>query len=80
MPYIPEAARERAEYQPRTAGELNFAITSLLLDYIEDVRGKSYEAYNEVVGVLESVKLELYRRAVAPYEEEKAEVNGDVYR
>jgi hypothetical protein len=30
--------------------------------------------------VLESVKLEFYRRKVAPYEEHKRIVNGDVYK
>jgi len=33
-----------------------------------------------VIGVLESVKMELYRRKIADYEDEKCEENGDVYR
>jgi len=30
-------------------------------------------------GVLENVKQEMYRRLAAPYEDKKAEENGDVY-
>ena len=37
-----------------------------------------YEEYNSVVGVLESVKLEFYRRAVAAYEDNKIVENGDI--
>ena len=33
----------------------------------------------EVRGVVECVKLEFYRRAVAAYEDEKCKENGDVY-
>ena len=40
---------------------------------------KSYADYNALIGVLESCKLEFYRRAVAAYEDEKSTVNGDVY-
>jgi len=34
---------------------------------------------NEVIGVLECAKLELYRRVAAPYEERKRIENGEVY-
>jgi hypothetical protein len=62
---------------PDTPGELNFAITQLLLNYLDG--GMSYTAINEVIGVLECAKLELYRRVAAPYEDKKKEENGDVY-
>lgn len=58
-------------------GRLNYAITRLLLVLYHD--RKTYSAYNEIVGVLECVKQEFYRRAVAPYEDQKAKENGDVY-
>jgi hypothetical protein len=48
------------------------------LKYLDNVN-KSYFSYNEVVGVLECVKLEMYRRLVAPYEDRKCKENGDVY-
>ena len=57
------------------AGELNYLITKILLG----TRPRGYSNYNALIGVLECVKLELYRRAVAPYEDEKIEENGDVY-
>ena len=40
----------------------------------------SYHAYNEIIGVLECVKQEFYRRMVAPYEDKKCEENGDVFQ
>jgi len=80
MPYIPQATRYAMFYDrrpPDTPGELNFAITQLLLNYLDG--GMSYTAINEVIGVLECAKLELYRRVAAPYEDKKKEENGDVY-
>ena len=59
-------------------GELNYAITMLCKDYLDNA-GHSYTMYNEVIGVLECAKLELYRRLAAPYEDEKIKENGDVY-
>ena len=56
-------------------GQLNYAITNLLLA----TQPKTYAHYNELVGLLECVKLEFYRRAVAAYEEQKILDNGDVY-
>lgn len=59
-------------------GELNYAITEMVIDYINR-KGVSYTNMNEVVGVLECAKMELYRRMAAPYEDIKIEENGDVY-
>ncbi len=42
-------------------------------------KGVSYTTYNEVVGVLECVKQEIYRRVIGPYENEKKHANGDVF-
>ena len=39
----------------------------------------SFQDLNELIGALECAKQELYRRVVAPYEEDKIEENGDVY-
>ena len=46
-------------------------------DYIEQ-NGKCYQTFNDVTGALENAKLEIYRRMVAPYEDEKIVENGDV--
>jgi len=56
-------------------GELNYLITNLLLKS----NPTSYRDYNGLTGVLECVKLELYRKAIAPYEERKEEDNGSIY-
>lgn len=80
MPYIDQEARNRlvAGGSPETVGELNYFVTVLLLDYLWR-KGWSYTTYNEVVGVLECAKLEMYRRRVAPYEDTKCTINGDVF-
>lgn len=84
MPYIPQERRNdlipvSADYA-RTPGELNYFITSEVVGYIHHLGGsESYSRLNEAIGVLECVKLELYRRMIAPYEDEKCRINGDVF-
>ena len=56
-------------------GHLNYIITRLLLN-TEPV---NYKDFNAIIGVLESVKLEFYRRKVSLYEDIKIKENGDVY-
>lgn len=85
MPYIVPTARHRLDAlidllaaemtQEGREGELNYAITRL----VNRLYKPSYSDYNNAIGVLECAKLELYRRAVAPYEDKKAAQNGDVY-
>lgn len=80
MPYIMKVDRSRLRVgkPPVNVGELNYAITMLLLEYIS-LKGKGYENINAAVGALECAKLEFYRRLAAPYEDTKIEENGDVY-
>jgi hypothetical protein len=80
MPYIDPAARARIEAGevPADAGELNYAITRLLLRYLA-AHGLHYGVFNDIMGALEGAKLELYRRQTAPYEDDKRAGNGDVY-
>lgn len=81
MPYIKPADRAAIllnETNIEDAGELNFFITTLINYYI-DKNTKCYTTLNEVIGVLECAKLELYRRIVSPYEDIKIQENGDVY-
>lgn len=82
MPYIEKDARERLDRggPPKTAGELNYAITRIVDDYIIQLGGIRYTHLNEAIGALECAKLELYRRLAAPYEDKKIEESGDVYR
>lgn len=81
MPYISEQDRERlaAGQAPTSAGELNFMISRLIDDYLQGRGGLAYARINEVVGVLECAKLELYRRLAAPYEDAKLATHGEVY-
>ncbi len=78
MPYIPKADRERAALRPRNPGELNYAITHLLLEYL-NATAYGYTHMNDCLGALEGAKLEFYRRVMAPYEESKIKSAGDVY-
>ena len=79
MPYIDPESRPHLEPNQvaATPGELNYQITRLVDGFLP--RRPNYRDLNEVVGVLEVVKLELYRRVVAPYEDVKLAENGDVY-
>jgi|688.fasta_scaffold02087_22 hypothetical protein len=86
MPYIKQEDREffdeRLTFNTtaiHSAGELNYCITKLLDHYIAVHGGTSYKNLNEVIGVLECAKLEIYRRIAVPYEDFKIQQNGDVY-
>ena len=86
MPYIKQEDRQffddRLTFNAiaiHSAGELNYCITKLIDHYISAHGGTSYKNINEVVGVLECAKLEIYRRIAAPYEDIKIAENGDVY-
>ena len=89
MPYISQKRRreilDRAgvvwkvvREKEATPGDLNYIITVLLSHYV-DGRDMNYKTLNEVVGVLESAKMEFYRKVVVPYEENKLKENGDIY-
>ena len=84
MPYIKKEDRPyletliwnlKVDIQKLNVGDLNYLITQILLS-TKPIR---YSDYNRLIGVLECVKLEFYRRAVALYEDEKIKENGDVY-
>lgn len=79
MPYIEPDARKRvlSPSGPRNAGELNYFITHAIRQFLGS--NYNYASFNEVVGVLECAKLELYRRMVSEYEDRKKKENGDVY-
>lgn len=80
MPYIKQEDRLGVSVMiPETPGELNYLLTRVIQDYIDERGGVSYTIINEVVGVLECAKLELYRRVAAPYEDSACNRNGDVY-
>ena len=85
MPYIKKESRtdidehvdNLAEFIT-TEGELNYAITTIVHNYMKRNGGIRYSNINEVIGTLECAKLELYRRLAGPYEDIKIDENGDV--
>jgi hypothetical protein len=87
MPYIPPERRiDLSEGQlPQTPGELNFLICDLVDDYLaaaiqaDETEGLTYGQINEVMGVLECAKLEVFRRLAAPLEKRKLKENGEVF-
>ena len=78
MPYLTTEDRIIARHKATNPGQLNYRITEILRQYIEE-KGLSYHTINDIVGALESAKLEFYRRVAVPYENGKIETNGDVY-
>lgn len=58
-------------------GDLNYILIKFV-HIIIATRKKNYALLNALIGTLECCKLELYRRIVSPYEDEKIAENGDV--
>lgn len=78
MPYITEDKKPLVlKTMPRTSGELNYTLTFFVQKFLGN--SPNYDKYNSAIGALEACKLEMYRRAVAPYEDKKMEENGDVW-
>ncbi len=90
MPYIDQKSRIQVDEEidvliekierdtsrmAKRDGILNYVITRL----IDKLYRTSYTELNAAIGMLECAKLELYRRRLAPYEDEKIDQNGDVY-
>lgn len=87
MPYITKQERKQLnriiksvveKLDANESGKLNYVITKLIIGYMNK-QSISYAVFNEVIGVLECVKTEFYRRTIVPYEETKIRMNGDVY-
>ena len=89
MPYIKKEDREKYEACinyivqelnklpiEKVEGELNYIISSILKWFYRTK--PKYFNYNRMIGLLECIKLEAYRRWVAPYEDIKMEENGDI--
>lgn len=72
-----EVLTRHGEEDIEGVGELNYCISSLIWRLWYDGT-QSYEKANRLIGVLECVKQEFYRRHVAPYEDEKLASNGDI--
>jgi hypothetical protein len=61
------------EFNP---GQLNYIISRLIWWLFDDK--PNYARANELLGVLEAVKQEFYRRRVGPYEDGAIKRNGDL--
>jgi len=84
MPYIADEGREsldgeidRLAESINSKGEMNYAITRLIHNYINK-NGMRYDTLNDAVGILQCAQLELYRHVIGPYEDVKIELNGDI--
>jgi hypothetical protein len=55
----------------------NYSVTALMLTLIGD-QEPSIATYNEVIGILETVKMEFWDVYVAPYERQKCFENGPI--
>lgn len=63
-------------------GMINYSFTKILKSIYSQEKGKnsiSYSNINDAIGILECIKLELYREIAVPYEDIKKHENGDVY-
>jgi len=85
MPYIKKEDREKflevlqsAHEAIKSPGELNYFITQVCRNWIY-AQGLNYAHHAEVIGALECVKQEFYRKVTAPYENQKCSENGEVY-
>lgn len=81
MPYVDLERRRELVVEgrpPACAGELNFDLSQTVDLYIL-TQGMCYSTINDVIGVLECLKMEVYRRIAVPYEDVKIATNGDVF-
>lgn len=62
---------------PLNRGNLNYVFSKIINRIIEKC-GESYDLYNGLIGVLECIKFELYRKRVAKYEDIKEFENGEL--
>lgn len=90
MPYIKNEDRLKFEKQiddlvdtlmvgphmTAKVGDVNFVISTIIWKLF--TYDTSYTNGNNLMGVLECVKQEFYRRQLAPYEDEKIKENGDI--
>lgn len=81
MPYIKTEDRQQlTKRSPITVGELTYVLYKACRQYLKTGRKEyTYQTLAEVLGALESAKLEFYAKVVRPYEETKIKANGDVF-
>lgn len=89
MPYIKPEHRYRYDAALKALvllirhappGEVTFCLTVLTDAWLRSISPVGYTEYAVAIGILETAKLELYRRLIAPYEDKKKSENGDAYQ
>jgi hypothetical protein len=87
MPYIKQEERDHLDKDLKqlaetaskcSVGQLNYILTAICHTYIRTGGGRKYSNFNDVIGVLECCKQEIYRVQAAKYEDQKIAENGDV--
>jgi len=87
MPYILQNRREvldlqldklidKLKFLEFKAGDMNYVISNIVGECFNN--NPSYQTINDIVGALEGIKLEFYRRVVESYENSKVATNGDI--
>jgi len=66
--------------QNNMEGNINYAVTRLLMMVYGDRDSTRYTQINDALGVLDAISKEYYRIVAAPYEDQKRFENGDVTR
>lgn len=86
MPYVKQERRDAMAHTlepkpdtPKNAGELNYAITMLLIQYWRQPGAANYQRINDISGACTEALAEFRRRIVGKYEDIKIAENGDVY-
>jgi hypothetical protein len=59
-----------------SVGELNYIVSSIIWGLYK--KNPSYTLGNNLIGALECIKQEFYRRQLAEYEDKKINENGDI--
>lgn len=79
MPYITNPRKAAVnEWGAVEPGDLAYVLAREIDIYCRDKK-MNYEEYAKLVGVLETLKLEIVGRFLTPYEAKKMEENGDVF-
>ena len=60
-----------------SVGDINYTLTKIIHTHL-NFKGLCYNRINEVIGILECMKLELYSQIARPYEDKKKELNGAI--
>lgn len=87
MPYITKDRREKfngdienivnkIQENGNAVGDINYIISKIIWKLFDNNR--RYSNANELMGVLQGVQQEFYRRKVAVYEDEAIQKNGDI--